>query len=106
MCLVGMCPIEKSSPEAFLPANNIADASGFEDEVRALGAAASLARAVSHIAVRISNGRPSAVGSPGQMPGHKAVRGKRLNMRCTPCCRRLAGTHLDMSLLRSETVLA
>jgi len=43
VCLVGMCPIEKSSPEAFLPANNIADASGFEDEVRMPSAAASLA---------------------------------------------------------------
>ena len=33
MFLVGMCPIEKASSEAFLQPNNVADAAAFEDEV-------------------------------------------------------------------------
>jgi len=86
VCLVGMCPIEKSSPEAFLlSTNNIADASGFEDEVRFLSAAATLvcvvisSRSVSAVAGRLQwrewpavccgrRGRPSAVVGAGQMP--------------------------------------
>ncbi len=35
MFLVGMCPIEKASADAFLQPNNIAYARSFEDEVRA-----------------------------------------------------------------------
>ena len=35
MFLVGMCPIEKASADAFLQPHNVADARSFEDEVRA-----------------------------------------------------------------------